>query len=89
VHVTDRRAFPAFLAYLLLIRHARGQDEKRFAWRDPPYEYEQVKLPFDILCGTDRVRKAIEGGVSPRRLAAGWRKERAAFQERRKRYLLY
>jgi uncharacterized protein YbbC (DUF1343 family) len=89
VHVTDRRAFPAFLAYLLLIHHARGQDEQRFAWRDPPYEYEHVKLPFDILCGTDRVRKAIEGGVSPRRLAAGWKKERAAFQERRKRYLLY
>jgi uncharacterized protein YbbC (DUF1343 family) len=89
VHVHDRSRFPAFLAYLLLIHHARRQDEKRFAWRDPPYEYETVKLPIDILCGTDRVRRAIEAGTSPRRLAPGWAKESAAFRRRRRRYLLY
>jgi uncharacterized protein YbbC (DUF1343 family) len=89
VHVFGRRRFPAFLAYLLLIHHARRQDPGRFAWRDPPYEYEQVKLPFDILCGTDRIRKAIEAGVSPKRLVAGWRREEAAFRKRRARYLIY
>ena len=89
VHVTDRARFPAFLAYVLLVHHARRQDPKRFAWRDPPYEYETVKRPFDILCGTDRVRKAIEAGVSPKRLAAGWAKEAAAFRRRRRKYLLY
>jgi len=89
VHVTDRRRFPAFLAYLLLIAHARRQDPARFAWRDPPYEYEQVKRPFDILCGTDAVRRAIEQGVSPRRLAPAWRREKAAFVRRRAPHLLY
>jgi uncharacterized protein YbbC (DUF1343 family) len=89
VHVFDRRRFPAFLTYLLLLQHARRQDPGRFAWRDPPYEYEHVRLPIDILCGTDRIRKAIEAGVSPKRLVAGWRKELAAFQRRRARYLLY
>jgi uncharacterized protein YbbC (DUF1343 family) len=89
VHVGDRRRFPAFLTYLLLIQHARRQDPARFAWRDPPYEYEQVRLPIDILCGTDRIRKAIEAGVSPRRLVPAWRKERAAFRRRRARHLLY
>jgi uncharacterized protein YbbC (DUF1343 family) len=89
VHVLDRRRFPAFLTYLLLIQHARRQDPARFAWRDPPYEYEHVRLPIDILCGTDRIRKAIEAGVSPRRLVPGWRKERAAFRGRRARHLLY
>jgi len=89
VHVSDPRRFPAFLAYLLLIQHARRQDPERFAWRDPPYEYELVKLPFDILCGTDRIRKAIEAGVSPKRLAPGWEKEKAIFRRRRAKYLLY
>jgi uncharacterized protein YbbC (DUF1343 family) len=89
VHVLDRRRFSAFLAYLLLIHHARRQDEGRFAWREPPYEYERVKLPIDILCGTDRVRLAIEKGISPRRLAAGWAREASAFARRRSRYLLY
>jgi len=89
VHVTDRSRFPSFLAYLLLVHHARRQDPKRFAWREPPYEYETVKLPFDILCGTDAVRRAIEEGVSPKRLAPGWAKESSAFRRRRRRHLLY
>jgi uncharacterized protein YbbC (DUF1343 family) len=89
LHVTDRRRFPAFLAYALLVHHARRQDEKRFAWRDPPYEYEFVRLPIDILFGSDRPRRAIEAGVSPKRLASGWRREAAAFAKRRAKYLLY
>jgi len=89
LHVTDRGRFTAFLTYLLLIHHARRQDPVRFAWRDPPYEYEYVKRPIDILCGTDRVREAIEHGRSPKRLAGGFRKDAAAFRKRRRKYLLY
>jgi len=89
VHVTDRRRFPAFLVYLLLIHHARRQDPSRFAWRDPPYEYERVRLPIDILCGTDRIRLAVEAGVSPRRLLPEWKGDLARFRRRRGRYLLY
>jgi uncharacterized protein YbbC (DUF1343 family) len=89
IHVLDRDRFDAFLAYVLLIRHARGQDPRRFAWREPPYEYERRKRPIDVLCGTDRIRLTIDAGLSPRRLAAGWRRERAAFGRRRTRYLLY
>ena len=89
VHVDDRRRFRSFLTYLLLVHHARRQDEERFAWREPPYEYERVRLPIDILCGTDRVRRAIEAGVSPRRLRPAWEKDEAAFRARRARYLLY
>jgi uncharacterized protein YbbC (DUF1343 family) len=89
VHVLDRRRFPAYLAYLLLIFHARRQDPRKFAWRKPPYEYETVKLPIDILCGTDRIRRAIEHGTSPRTLEPRWREEAAAFRRRRRRFLLY
>lgn len=89
VHVTDRRRFPAYLAYLLLIVHARRQDPSRFAWRDPPYEYEKVKRPIDILCGTDRVRRAIERGLSLRRLLPGWKRDLDRFRRRRAAHLLY
>jgi uncharacterized protein YbbC (DUF1343 family) len=89
VHVHDRSRFPAFLAYLLLIHHARLQDPARFAWRQPPYEYEHTRPPIDVLCGTDRVRLTIDAGRSPRRLCAGWAVERAAFRRRRARHLLY
>ncbi len=89
VHLTDRRRFPAFLAYLLLIVHARRQDPKRFAWRQPPYEYEYVKRPIDILCGTDAVRRSIEAGSSVRAFEPAWRKQRQAFGRQRAKYLLY
>jgi uncharacterized protein YbbC (DUF1343 family) len=89
VHVGDRRRFPAFLAYLLLIAHARRQAPARFAWRKPPYEYETRKLPIDILCGSPRERLAIERGRSLRALAPEWRRELARFRRRRARFLLY
>jgi uncharacterized protein YbbC (DUF1343 family) len=89
VHVTDRRSFPAWLTYLLLIVHARAQDERRFLWRDPPYEYEHIKRPIDILCGTDRIRLAIEAGTSLRKLAPGWQEDQKRFRRRRQEYLLY
>ena len=89
VHVTDRRAFPAYLCYLLLLAHARAQNKQRFAWRDPPYEYEFLKRPIDILCGTDRIRIALEASLSPKRFQAEWAKDVAAFKKRRARFLLY
>jgi uncharacterized protein YbbC (DUF1343 family) len=89
LHVTDRKRFPAFLTYLLLIAHARAQNKGRFAWRDPPYEYEYLKRPIDILCGTDAVRLALEAGVSPKKLVPGWERQLAAFKKRRAPYLLY
>ena len=89
VHLTDRRRFPAFLAYLLLIHHARRQDPRAFAWRQPPYEYELVKLPIDILCGGAAARRAIEAGRSPRRLLPGWKAQLQRFRARRRPYLLY
>ena len=87
--MTDRRVFPAYLAYLLLIFHARRQDLARFAWRDPPYEYEQVRRPLDVLCGTDRVRLTLEAGQSPRALASLWKPDLARFRRRRRPFLLY
>ena len=89
VHVTDRSVFPAYLCYLLLVAHARAQNRQRFAWRDPPYEYEFLKRPIDILCGTDRIRVALEASLSPKKFGAEWAKDVAAFKKRRARFLLY
>ena len=38
---------------------------KQFAWRQPPYEYETVKLPIDILSGGTELREAIDAGLTP------------------------
>jgi uncharacterized protein YbbC (DUF1343 family) len=89
VHVTDRRRFRAYRTYLRLISHARAQDPPSFAWRQPPYEYELEKLPIDILCGTDRVRHAIETRQPSLDLWREWRADEQHFRRRRAEFLLY
>jgi uncharacterized protein YbbC (DUF1343 family) len=89
VHVTDRRAFRPVLTGVALLAAYHAMNPQRFAWRDPPYEYEEAKCPIDILAGSDRLRLQIEAGVPAREIAASWEDEARAFDEVRKRFLLY
>jgi uncharacterized protein YbbC (DUF1343 family) len=89
VHVTDRKRFKPFYTYLEIIRKLYGMYPREFAWRNPPYEYEAKKWPFDILCGTDQIRKTIETGESLSTLERQWQKSLAAFAQERQPFLLY
>ena len=89
VHVTDRSAYRPVLAATALLREFHAADPERFAWRDPPYEYEHEKMPIDILAGTSEYREAIERGDDPREIAASWEPGVAAFDELRRSVLLY
>jgi uncharacterized protein YbbC (DUF1343 family) len=89
IHVTDRDAFRPVLTGVALIGMFRRVDPGRFAWRQPPYEYEPVKLPFDILAGSDRLRQDIEAGHDPHTIARSWHEDEEAFRQLREPYLLY
>jgi uncharacterized protein YbbC (DUF1343 family) len=89
IHVTDRDSFQPFLTGLSLVKVYRDQGEGRFAWNDPPYEYEYEKLPFDILCGTDRIRVQLESGAAVPDIARSWQGQLQGFASVRKKYLLY
>jgi uncharacterized protein YbbC (DUF1343 family) len=89
VHVTDPARFEPFRTYLELIAEARRQGGRRFRWKPLPYEDVRRGLPIDALLGTDRIRRAIERGVSVARIAAGWRATLSAFRQARRPYLLY
>jgi uncharacterized protein YbbC (DUF1343 family) len=89
IHVTDRQAFKPVLTGVALIDTFRRQDPSRFAWRQPPYEYEHDKLPIDILAGSDLLRTRIERGTPLADIAAGWRDDEQRFDAQRKPYLLY
>jgi hypothetical protein len=52
--------FRPFAAYVELIAAARRQRPHEFAWRTEPYEFVNDRLAFDLLCGTDRIRREIE-----------------------------
>jgi uncharacterized protein YbbC (DUF1343 family) len=89
IHVTDRRAFRPVRAAIELLAEFRRQAPDRFAWRQPPYEYEHDKEPIDILYGSDRLRATVDAGGDIAALAATWRADEDAFRQQRERHLLY
>jgi len=89
LHVHEPRAFRPFRTGLACVVHARRQDPARFRWRTEPYEFVADVPAFDLLCGSDRERRAIEAGAGVRDLAAGFSSEERAFARRRRPYLLY
>jgi uncharacterized protein YbbC (DUF1343 family) len=89
MHVTARHDFEPVQAGVSLIRECFGSAPDRFAWRDPPYEYEHDKMPIDILAGSPQLREQIEQQVPLEEIAASWRPGVAEFEETRQAYLLY
>jgi len=89
IHVLDRRAFRPVETGVSLLAAFRACGPERFAWREPPYEYEPEKLPIDILAGSSAVREQIEAGVPGTEIARSWRPDVERFMEVRRRHLLY
>jgi uncharacterized protein YbbC (DUF1343 family) len=89
MHVTDRAVFRPVLAGVLLTEVFRSAGPQIFAWRQPPYEYEYAKLPFDILAGTAETREQIEAGVPAERIAESWKPAVDEFERIRGEFLLY
>jgi uncharacterized protein YbbC (DUF1343 family) len=76
------------LTGVALVQAFRAADAA-FAWRDPPYEYEHDRLPFDILAGSSTLREQIESGVAAKEIARSWEDSVAVFGKLRARFLLY
>ena len=89
IHVLDRERFRPVETGVALIAAFRASDPERFAWRDPPYEYEREKLPIDILAGSSDVREQIERGTPAREIARSWEAGVQTFLRIRERFLMY
>ncbi|MGE3274767.1 MAG: exo-beta-N-acetylmuramidase NamZ domain-containing protein [Vicinamibacterales bacterium] len=89
IHVTDRTAFQPVLVGTAVLAAVRAEDPARFAWREPPYEYETRKAPIDILAGTPAFRAAVDAGRPAREIADTWHAGETAFAALRQPFLLY
>ncbi len=89
LHVTDRRAYRPFATGLAAIAAVRELWPREFRWRTERYEFVEDRLAFDLLCGTDEVRLALEAGRSVADLRASWAGAEADFARRRARHLRY
>ena len=89
LHVTDREAFTPVIVGIAMVKTAFDLYTDRFQWKQADYEYEFGKNPFDVVCGTDKIRRAIEAGDSLESISSTWPNEVAGFHTTRKKYLLY
>ncbi len=89
LHVTDRRTFKPYSTTLTLLAAIRQLYPEQFAWRQPPYEYETVRLPFDLLTGDSSIRRGMENGLSIAELEESWQGDLNRFLEVQREFLLY
>lgn len=89
IHVADRNAFTPVIVGIAMVKTAYDMYTEHFQWKQEAYEYVFDKNPFDVVSGTDKIRKAIEGGVALNEIEADWAEGLALFGEMRKSFLLY
>ena len=64
-HITDAAAVRSVHATVSLLAAIHNLSLRHFAWLPPPYEYEQHKMPIDILFGSTKLRERL---ASPARI---------------------
>jgi uncharacterized protein YbbC (DUF1343 family) len=89
IHVTDRDQFEPVSAGVAMVKTAFDMYPSDFRWKEPPYEYVFDKNPFDVISGTDKLRRDFEKGIGLETMIESWQSELEKFLEIRKDYLLY
>lgn len=80
LEVTDRRTYDPTRTAVHLLATIAAMHPHRIGW---------IPRHFDRLAGGPGLREAIQGGREPDEIVRGWAAGRAAFEARRKPYLLY
>ncbi len=90
IHVIDRVRFKPFKTAVAILKAVRDLHPEYNLWKEPPYEYEAIKMPIDILFGTDKFRKDIDRGESLQTMEDWWTRQSIYFKNNiREQYLLY
>ena len=89
LHVTDRETFTPVIVGIAMIKTAYDLYPGQFQWKQEAYEYEFDKNPFDVVSGTDKIRKAIETGSSLKEIEDSWAEGLKDFEKIRREFLMY
>jgi uncharacterized protein YbbC (DUF1343 family) len=86
VHVTDRDAFRPVETGLHLLRILMDLQPDGFAFNEPTYE---ERRHFDLLAGTDRLRRSLTEGATVDDIVASWEPGITRFRDECDSILLY
>lgn len=82
IHMLSKERFRPFRTAVAILKAVRELYPKEFRWNNPPYEYENEKLPIDILAGSDSLRRDIEAGRPLGEMASAWAREASSFADK-------
>ena len=74
---------------IAMVKTAYDLYTDKFLWKQSAYEYVFDKNPFDVVAGTDKIRRAIESGTSLEDIRDSWAEGLAEFAKARETCLLY
>uniref|UniRef100_A0A7C4VZZ5 DUF1343 domain-containing protein n=1 Tax=Desulfatirhabdium butyrativorans TaxID=340467 RepID=A0A7C4VZZ5_9BACT len=89
IHVTDRTRFRPYATSLHILQRILLAFPEAFSWKSPPYEYETVRMPIDLIIGSRTVRQSIEAGRDIDALTKQWQEALEAYDRFRSSFLLY
>ncbi len=67
LHVMDRKRFRPVETAVKILETVKGLYPEEFAWKEPPYEFEEEIMPIDLLWGSPWLRKHIDSIQRPLR----------------------
>jgi uncharacterized protein YbbC (DUF1343 family) len=85
----DPETFPSLLTGLAVIKHARAQAPRKFAWRENVYEFVTDRLAIDLLLGRPHLRPMLEAGALLGAMTRTWEADQRAFATLRQTVLRY
>lgn len=89
IHVTDQASYLPYRTSLAILQATMLLYPDDFCYKEPPYEYEFIRLPLDLILGDRSIREQLMQGQDIVALEAGWQQELDAFDGARKNYFLY
>lgn len=87
VYVSDRDSFQPLEMALRLLQIVKRAYPDDFAWREP--WRAGAHPPIDLLWGSERLRRQIDGDGDVGDLIAEWQRDCAEFAEKREPFLIY
>ena len=88
IHIADKHKINAFKMGIQLLATLWELYPNDCAWKKPPYEYVEDKLPIDVIAGTDSLRLAVESGQIDKFFEKA-EEELSKYKSIRKSYLIY
>ncbi len=89
LHVTDPARYRPYVTTLRLIRAILLHHPDRFAWKQPPYEYEFERSPIDLIIGDQKIRRRLENLEPIENIEESWQEDLQRFKALCREFWLY